>query len=174
MIKRFIEWLKWFWDTLPPYLFHGPPVPEMPGTIEQQIYARAKLKLQAQYAGGTVPLSKKEWEILNKYGTPIMPDKLQEKKMTRKPKIEYWSTKVGIWGEIDGKRKIVKYVLKWYFHLKASNGAILVTSQGYSSEQACLRGIDATCNAMHGLPHDGEWYGASSFSYSKQAIKIDR
>ena len=61
----------------------------------------------------------------------------QEKKM-RHPKIEYW----------EARDKNGNLIGKWYFHLKSSNGNILVTSQGYSSERACLRGVKAHKDAM--------------------------
>lgn len=217
MIKRFIEWLKWFWDTLPPYRYHGPPAP---GPLTQQRYMAARAKLEAQYAGSMVPLSKEEWGILSKYGTPIIqepPQKLsmdpgilaqyqndfenmqkwgaltaaqkqhkiageimaatkrlkQEKKMSRQPKIEYWETELNPIAAIDadtGEAIGTRLVSKWYFHLKASNGAILVTSQGYSSEQACLRGIDAMDHAMYVM-----WSGQPAHhQMSSDAIKIDR
>ena len=32
---------------------------------------------------------------------------------------------------------------EWRFNLKASNGEVVATSEGYSSKQACLNGIES-------------------------------
>ncbi len=32
---------------------------------------------------------------------------------------------------------------QYYFHLKAGNGEIIANSQGYTTERACLDGIDS-------------------------------
>ncbi|MCO5238063.1 MAG: YegP family protein [Chitinophagaceae bacterium] len=32
----------------------------------------------------------------------------------------------------------------YYFHLKATNGQILLTSEGYTSKMGCMNGIEAT------------------------------
>lgn len=36
---------------------------------------------------------------------------------------------------------------EWRFNLKASNGEVIATSEGYSSKQACLSGIEAVKRA---------------------------
>lgn len=43
----------------------------------------------------------------------------------------------------------------WYFHLKAPNGEVIATSEGYTSEQNCDDGINSvkrfakTANILH-------------------------
>lgn len=36
---------------------------------------------------------------------------------------------------------------EWRFNLKASNGEVVATSEGYSSKQACLNGVEAVKRA---------------------------
>jgi hypothetical protein len=37
---------------------------------------------------------------------------------------------------------------KWYFHLKASNGRIILGSQGYASKQNCIDGFTSVTNTV--------------------------
>lgn len=36
---------------------------------------------------------------------------------------------------------------EWRFNLKASNGEVVAVSEGYSSKQSCLNGVEAVRNA---------------------------
>jgi len=46
-------------------------------------------------------------------------------------KFEYWESKK------DGQ---------WYFHLKATNGEIIAQSQGYTTKENCITGMDSIKN----------------------------
>lgn len=46
-------------------------------------------------------------------------------------KFEYWESKK------DGQ---------WYFHLKAENGKVIAQSQGYTTKDNCINGIDSIKN----------------------------
>ncbi|MGO9462673.1 MAG: YegP family protein [Isosphaeraceae bacterium] len=39
---------------------------------------------------------------------------------------------------------------KWYWHLKAANHEIVAQGQGYSTKEACLKGIEAVRNEAKG------------------------
>ena len=41
---------------------------------------------------------------------------------------------------------------QYYFRLKAGNGEIICASQGYTTKQSCLHGIDAIKSVASGAP----------------------
>jgi len=53
------------------------------------------------------------------------------------------STKTGKW-------EIFKSYGLWYFHLKATNGKVLLQSESYVTKRGCLKGIAAIKKCVNG------------------------
>jgi uncharacterized protein YegP (UPF0339 family) len=58
---------------------------------------------------------------------------------------------------------------QFYFHLKAGNGEIILSSEGYTTSQACLNGV---ASVKQNAPHDKQYdrnYNNGSYTFNLKA-----